>query len=78
MTTMKGLICGKQSVPEDPDNWCDINGIANPDNVAMMHGHKMLIIGEDTTYSDVLHNSGGFLQIKWATANEQRNGERTT
>jgi len=50
VTTMKGLICGKQSVPEDPDNWCDVNGIANPDNVAMMHGHKMLIIGEDTTY----------------------------
>jgi secreted PhoX family phosphatase len=50
VTTMKGLICGKLSDPEDPDNLCDVNTIANPDNVAAMHGHKMLLIAEDTTY----------------------------
>merc|ERR1719359_1722309 len=49
-TTMKGLICGKLSDPADPDNKCDVNTIANPDNVASMHGHKMLLIAEDTTY----------------------------
>merc|ERR1711988_1732766 len=47
---MKGLICGAPSSPEDPNNWCDVNGISNPDNVAAMHGHNMLLIGEDTGY----------------------------
>merc|ERR1719409_1619027 len=49
---MKGLICGTPPAdpanPSDPDNWCDVNGIANPDNVAALHGHKMLLIAEDT------------------------------
>jgi len=47
VTTMKGLICGSLS-SGDPLNKCDVNGIANPDNVAAMHGHSMLLIGEDT------------------------------
>jgi hypothetical protein len=32
----------------DADDDCDIHNIANPDNVAFMHGHDILLIGEDT------------------------------
>merc|ERR1712226_460871 len=52
VTNMKGLICGTPPAdpanPSDPDNWCDVNGVSNPDNVASLHGHKMLLIAEDT------------------------------
>merc|ERR1719409_667838 len=52
VTNMKGLICGTPPAdpanPSDPENWCDVNGISNPDNVASLHGHKMLLIAEDT------------------------------
>lgn len=44
---MKALVCGK---PDDSveNNACDINNIANPDNVASVEQHDGLIIGEDT------------------------------
>ncbi|MBK1649056.1 PhoX family protein [Rhabdochromatium marinum] len=32
----------------DGENKCDINGIANPDNITYMPGYNTLIIGEDT------------------------------
>eukprot|EP00747_Dinoflagellata_sp_TGD_P003427 gnl/TRDRNA2_/TRDRNA2_108334_c1_seq1.p1 gnl/TRDRNA2_/TRDRNA2_108334_c1~~gnl/TRDRNA2_/TRDRNA2_108334_c1_seq1.p1 ORF type:complete len:223 (-),score=34.48 gnl/TRDRNA2_/TRDRNA2_108334_c1_seq1:110-778(-) len=57
VTTMKGLICGKESTNGDPNNSCDIDGISNPDNVAALHGHKMLLIAEDT--------SGHYNNIMW-------------
>ena len=31
------------------DDTCDIHNIANPDNVAFMEGHDILLIGEDTS-----------------------------
>ena len=51
------LICG---VPQsfnsedkmghtDAADYCDIHNIANPDNVAFMNGHDILLIGEDTS-----------------------------
>jgi len=49
VTTMKGLICG---TPVSSTS-CDVAGIANPDNVAAMHGHHKLLIGEDTS----MHNN---------------------
>merc|ERR1711988_1973715 len=57
VTTMKGLICGKKSTNGDPNNSCDIDNISNPDNVAALHGHKMLLIAEDT--------SGHYNNIMW-------------
>ena len=33
----------------DGDDKCDIHNIANPDNVAFMNGHDILLIGEDTS-----------------------------
>ncbi len=39
------------SYPEDSPyygNKCDINGLANPDNITYLPGYKTLIIGEDT------------------------------
>ena len=51
-TTMKTLVAG---VPTDyaadaveAGNTCDINGIANPDNITYIPGYNTLIIGEDT------------------------------
>jgi len=47
LTDMYSLICG---IPDDstPGNTCAIDGIANPDNLAMVPEHDGLIIGEDT------------------------------
>ncbi len=44
---MKGMVCG---VPQsgDPKNACKIDGIANPDNVAVSDDFNTLLIGEDT------------------------------
>merc|ERR1712087_152564 len=68
VTNMKGLICGTPPAdpenPNDPENWCDVNGISNPDNVASMHGHKMLLIAEDT--------SNHFNNIMWLYDLEKR------
>ncbi len=47
-----GVISGTMtSYPKDGEyanNTCDINGIANPDNITYMPGRDTLIIGEDT------------------------------
>ena len=49
---MFGVVNGTmRTYPKDGDyanNKCDINGIANPDNVTYMPGRDTLIIGEDT------------------------------
>jgi secreted PhoX family phosphatase len=45
--TMDGLVAGKP-VSGDPKNTCDINGIANPDNITYLPKYNSLIIGEDT------------------------------
>jgi hypothetical protein len=42
-TRMRSLICG---VPNGTS--CSDNGIANPDNLAAIHGHRALLIGEDS------------------------------
>lgn len=51
-TNMYAVVSGTvHSYPQDGDyanNTCDINGIANPDNVTYMPGRDTLIIGEDT------------------------------
>jgi hypothetical protein len=39
---------GAESPDYDGINKCDVNGIANPDNVTYMPGYNTLIIGEDT------------------------------
>merc|ERR1719343_1418536 len=45
-TSMSGLVCGEV----DPLNadLCADNNIANPDNLAAVHGHGALLIGEDS------------------------------
>ncbi|MCA8879448.1 MAG: DUF839 domain-containing protein [Rhodobacteraceae bacterium] len=51
-TTMKAIITGKPTTyPEGSDfagNTCDIDGLANPDNVSYIAGFNTLLIGEDT------------------------------
>jgi secreted PhoX family phosphatase len=57
-TNMYGLVAGTpltvdygadvESPAYDGENKCDLNGIANPDNVTYMPGYDTLIIGEDT------------------------------
>ncbi|MEB4591433.1 alkaline phosphatase PhoX [Candidatus Thiothrix sp. Deng01] len=47
-TSMAGVVPGKASTTGDAANTCDLNGVANPDNVTYMPGYKTLIIGEDT------------------------------
>jgi secreted PhoX family phosphatase len=60
---------------ESPDfdgiNKCDVNGIANPDNITWMPGYSTLIIGEDT-------GSGHQNDMIWAmTINAEATGELT-
>lgn len=45
---MTGILCGNP-VTGDPKNTCDLNGIANPDNLALLDAQNLLLIGEDTT-----------------------------
>lgn len=45
---MKGLVSGKPVGKADPKNTCDVNGIANPDNITYINNTGTLIIGEDT------------------------------
>ncbi len=49
---MKAIVAGTmKSYGEDSkwaNNTCDLDGIANPDNVTMMPGQNILVIGEDT------------------------------
>eukprot|EP00803_Ostreobium_quekettii_P005282 evm.model.scf_37.8 EVM.evm.TU.scf_37.8 scf_37:59297-67524(+) len=49
-TQILSLICGKPDLtPGIPDFMvCDVNGIANPDNIAIVSEHDGLIMGEDT------------------------------
>ncbi|GMH45908.1 hypothetical protein BSKO_13871 [Bryopsis sp. KO-2023] len=44
---MYPLICGVP-ITGDENNRCDLDSIANPDNVAMVEEHDGLLIGEDT------------------------------
>jgi len=44
---MYPLTCGTP-ITGDDENSCDVDGIANPDNVAMVEEHDGLLIGEDT------------------------------
>ena len=50
--TQKGLVAGKPTKYADNSpyagNTCDVDGIANPDNISFMTGYNTLIIGEDT------------------------------
>jgi len=49
---MYGVVSGKMTdYPDDSpyaNNTCDVNGIANPDNLTFITGKQTLIIGEDT------------------------------
>ena len=51
-TSMKGLIAGKpKEYPADSqqaNNSCDVDGLANPDNITYIPGYDTLMIGEDT------------------------------
>ena len=51
-TDMKAVVEGKPSDyaegSEYAGNECDVDGIANPDNVTYIPGQKLLVIGEDT------------------------------
>jgi secreted PhoX family phosphatase len=53
-----GVVAGAP-IEGDANNSCSLDGIANPDNVAFMDGHGILIIGEDT-------GSGHQNDIIWA------------
>ena len=71
-TNMHALVTGKPAkYPEGHEfagNKCDIDGIANPDNVTYMPGYNTLIIGEDT-------GSGHQNDVIWAYSLE--NGKLT-
>ncbi len=45
--SITGLVVGKP-VTGDAKNTCDINGLANPDNVTYLPRYNTLVIGEDT------------------------------
>lgn len=45
---MSGMIAGKYATTGDKLNTCDLNGLANPDNVTYINGTGTLIIGEYT------------------------------
>lgn len=51
-TAMRGLVMGKPTTYDTTSPYagstCDINGIANPDNLTYIPGYQTLIIGEDT------------------------------
>ncbi|MFO1039471.1 MAG: DUF839 domain-containing protein [Geminicoccaceae bacterium] len=51
-TTMKAVIVGKPHKYADGEAWagntCDIDGLANPDNISYLPGRDTLFIGEDT------------------------------
>lgn len=46
-TSLAAHLLGRAS-PDDPANACDVDGIANPDNIAYLPGHHLLTIAEDT------------------------------
>lgn len=51
-TTMKGLVFGTPKTYDSSSpyagNTCDVDGLANPDNVTIVPGRDTLVIGEDT------------------------------
>jgi secreted PhoX family phosphatase len=51
-TNMSGLVAGTPTTYDNSSvyagNSCDVNGIANPDNITFLPGRDTLIIGEDT------------------------------
>jgi secreted PhoX family phosphatase len=61
-TTMRGFLMGKmtqaydkkndlEAYPENSllvNNYCDVEGLANPDNISIIPGYNTLIVGEDT------------------------------
>ncbi|MBE7357401.1 DUF839 domain-containing protein [Campylobacter sp. RM12327] len=47
-SVMKGMVSGKYSSAGDKLNTCDLNGLANPDNLTYINNTGTLIIGEDT------------------------------
>jgi hypothetical protein len=53
-TAMRSLLAGKP-VADDPDNECDSEAIANPDNLTFLTGQDTLIIAEDSSQGH-LHN----------------------
>ncbi|CEM10206.1 unnamed protein product [Vitrella brassicaformis CCMP3155] len=42
-------VCGRPNTTV-PENYCDVAGISNPDNIAFIPSFKVLVIGEDTGY----------------------------
>ncbi|MCB1764830.1 MAG: DUF839 domain-containing protein [Candidatus Competibacteraceae bacterium] len=45
---MSALVLGDPNSGTDENNTCNIDGIANPDNITYIPGYRTLIIGEDT------------------------------
>lgn len=45
--TMTGILTGTP-VNDDPNNTCDVNGIANPSGLTMFSGYKTVLISEET------------------------------
>jgi hypothetical protein len=48
-TDMTALVCGTSQAADSNGNTCSVNGIASPDNVAVLEDFDTLIIGEDTS-----------------------------
>lgn len=48
-TSVSSLICGVPIKADKDGNTCDLDGIASPDNVAMVPQWNTLLIGEDTS-----------------------------
>lgn len=46
-TSMKSLVCGQEIEEDANGNTCHLDSIAYPDNLAVVHGHNGLLIGED-------------------------------
>ena len=47
--SMKALLTGTMIKKDANGNTCDLNGIANPDNISILKGSNILSIAEDTT-----------------------------
>lgn len=43
------MVIGDPTMNTDADNQCDVNNIASPDNIAMIHGLRKFVLAEDTT-----------------------------
>jgi secreted PhoX family phosphatase len=47
--TIKPTVCGKAGTVGDSNNACDVNNIANPDNIWYDNKYELLFIAEDTS-----------------------------